>query len=32
MRLLLVEDKMRMAQALREILRLENYDVDHCEN
>ena len=23
---------MRMAQALREILRLENYDVDHCEN
>lgn len=32
MRLLLVEDEMRMAQALREILRLENYDVDHCEN
>ena len=31
-KLLLVEDEMRMAQALREILRLENYDVDHCEN
>lgn len=30
MRLLLVEDEKRMAQALCEILRLENYDVDHC--
>ncbi len=30
MRLLLVEDETRMAQALCEILRLEHYDVDHC--
>lgn len=30
MRLLLVEDEKRMAQALCEILRLEHYDVDHC--
>lgn len=30
MRLLLVEDEKRMAQALCEILRLERYDVDHC--
>ena len=30
MRLLLVEDERRMAQALCEILRLEKYDVDHC--
>lgn len=29
MRLLLVEDEKRMAQALCEILRLEKYDVDH---
>lgn len=29
MRLLLVEDEKRMAQALCEILRLENYEVDH---
>lgn len=29
MRLLLVEDETRMAQALCEILRLENYDVDY---
>lgn len=29
MRLLLVEDEIRMAQALCEILRLEKYDVDH---
>lgn len=29
MRLLLVEDEIRMAQALCEILRLENYEVDH---
>ena len=30
MRILLVEDEKRMAQALCEILRLEKYDVDHC--
>ncbi len=30
MRLLLVEDEKRMAQALCEILRLEKYEVDHC--
>ena len=30
MRILLVEDERRMAQALCEILRLEKYDVDHC--
>lgn len=30
MKLLLVEDEKRMAQALCEILRLEKYDVDHC--
>lgn len=30
MRLLLVEDEKRMAQALCEILRLEKYDVDCC--
>ena len=29
MRLLLVEDEIRMAQALSEILRLEGYEVDH---
>ncbi len=29
MRLLLIEDEKRMAQALREILRQEKYDVDH---
>ncbi len=32
MRLLLIEDEKRMAQALCEILRLEKYDVDHCAN
>lgn len=32
MRLLLVEDEKRMAQALCEILRLEKYEVDHCVN
>ena len=32
MRILLVEDEKRMAQALCEILRLENYDVDHFVN
>ena len=30
MRVLLVEDEKRMAQALCELLRQENYDVDHC--
>ena len=30
MRLLLVEDEKRMAQALTELLRLEKYEVDHC--
>lgn len=30
MRLLLIEDEKRMAQALCEILRQEKYDVDHC--
>ena len=29
MRILLVEDEERMAQALCEILRQENYEVDH---
>lgn len=32
MRILLVEDEKRMAQALCEILRRERYDVDHCDN
>lgn len=32
MRLLLVEDEMRMAQALCEILRLEKYEVDHVSD
>ena len=32
MRILLVEDEKRMAQALCEILRLEKYDVDHYDN
>ena len=31
-RMLLVEDEKRMAQALCEILRLEKYEVDHCAN
>lgn len=30
MRILLVEDEIRMAQALCELLRLEKYEVDHC--
>lgn len=30
MKLLLVEDEYRMAQALGEILRQESYEVDHC--
>ena len=29
MKILLVEDEKRMAQALCQILRLENYEVDH---
>lgn len=32
MKILLVEDEKRMAQALCEILRLENYEVDHYDN
>ena len=32
MRILLIEDEKRMAQALCEILRLEKYDVDHYDN
>ena len=32
MRILLVEDEKRMAQALCELLRLEKYEVDHCDN
>ena len=32
MRILLVEDEKRMAQALCEILRLEKYEVDHYLN
>ena len=32
MRLLLVEDEKRMAQALCELLRLEKYEVDHYSN
>lgn len=30
MKILLVEDEKRMAQALCQILRLENYEIDHC--
>ncbi|MBE6789790.1 MAG: response regulator transcription factor [Ruminococcaceae bacterium] len=32
MRILLVEDEKRMAQALCELLRLERYEVDHYDN
>ncbi len=32
MRILLIEDEKRMAQALCEIFRLEKYDVDHYDN
>lgn len=32
MRLLLVEDEIRMAQALCEILKGEKYEVEHCED
>ena len=31
-KILLVEDENRMAQALCEILNFENYDVDHFDN
>ena len=31
-KILLVEDEKRMAQALCRILELEKYDVDHCDN
>lgn len=30
MKILLIEDEARMAQALCEIFRVENYEVDHC--
>lgn len=30
MRILLIEDEIRMAQALCQLLRLEKYEVDHC--
>ena len=32
MKLLVVEDEKRMAQALCELLKLEKYEVDHCDN
>lgn len=32
MKILVVEDEIRMAQALCEILKLEKYEVDHCDN
>ena len=32
MKILLAEDEKRMAQALKELLRQENYDVDHFED
>lgn len=32
MKLLLVEDEKRMAKALAELLRLEKYEVDLCED
>lgn len=32
MKILIVEDEIRMAQALCEILKLEKYEVDHCDN
>lgn len=32
MKILIVEDEKRMAQALCKLLQLENYDVDHCDN
>ena len=32
MKILLVEDEKRMAQALCQILRLDNYEVDHCSD
>lgn len=32
MKILIVEDEKRMAQALCQLLRLEKYEVDHCDN
>lgn len=32
MKILIVEDEKRMAQALCQILQLEKYEVDHCDN
>ena len=32
MKILVVEDEIRMAQALCELLKLEGYEVDHCDN
>lgn len=32
MKILVVEDEKRMAQALCQLLELENYEVDHCDN
>ncbi len=32
MKILVVEDEKRMAQALCQLLRLERYEVDHCDN
>lgn len=32
MKILVVEDEKRMAQALCQLLRLEKYEVDHCDN
>ena len=32
MKLLLAEDEMRMASALTELLKMENYDVDHVSD
>lgn len=32
MKILVVEDEIRMAQALCELLKLEGYEVEHCDN
>lgn len=32
MKILIVEDEKRMAQALCQLMRLEKYEVDHCDN
>ncbi len=32
MKILIVEDEKRMAQALCQLLQMENYEVDHCDN